>query len=63
MLLSWFSLDQVSNSGPRAKIGPLCNYIWPAKPNQMTNRAGPPGLGVRIRLEGLVVEMHHFVSC
>lgn len=32
----------VSNSGPWAKFGPQCNYIWPARQRQMTTRAGSP---------------------
>lgn len=32
--------SSVSNSGPCAKFGPQCTYIWPAKASQMTIRAG-----------------------
>ena len=32
----------VSNSGPRAKFGPPCNFIWPLRQYQINIRAGLP---------------------
>ena len=34
----------VSNSGPRAKFDPPCNFIWPLRQYQINIRAGPPVL-------------------
>ena len=31
----------VSHSGPRAKLGPKCNYNWPARSYHMCIKAGP----------------------
>ena len=42
---SWFKRSRsrpwVSNSGPRAKFGPPCNFIWPLRQYQINIRAGP----------------------
>lgn len=52
---------EVSNSGPRAKSGPLWEDVWPEKPNQMTINAGgvraDAGLDPRVSLE-IWVESH-----